>query len=89
MNELRLEVAQRLAHDALRSGDAPHALALSEEMIAYDPCDETARHIAISAHLLIGDRGAALRQYRQYRDTLLAELQAEPSNELKNLVGLA
>lgn len=89
MNELRLEVAQRLAHDALRSGDAPRALALAEEMIAYDPCDETARHIAISAHLSIGDRGAALRQYRQYRDTLLAELQVEPSSELKTLVGLA
>ncbi len=57
-------------------------------MIAYDPCDETARTLAINAHLAIGDRGAALRQYRRYRETLAAELQVEPSPEIKLLVGL-
>jgi hypothetical protein len=28
-----------------------------------------------------------MRQYRQYRDTLLAELQCEPSDSIKRLVG--
>jgi DNA-binding SARP family transcriptional activator len=87
INELRLEVAQRLANDALSHGNARHALELAEEMIGYDPCDEAARQIAITAHLAVGDRGAAMRQYRQYRDTLLAELQCEPSDSIKRLVG--
>lgn len=86
--ELRLEVAHRLALDALANGGASAALEYAEEMIGYDPCDESARQIAIRAHLAIGDRGAALRHYRQYRDTLAAELQVEPSQEIKVLVGL-
>jgi DNA-binding SARP family transcriptional activator len=89
INELRLEVAQRLASDALSHGNARRALQLAEEMIGYDPCDEAARHIAITAHLATGDRGAAMRQYRQYRDTLLAELQCEPSDAIKRLVGVS
>lgn len=87
MNELRLEVANRLAADALSHGNTRRALDLAEEMIGYDPCDEVARQIAITAHLAAGDRGAAMRQYRQYRDTLLAELQCEPSDSIKRLVG--
>ncbi|HLI96199.1 MAG TPA: BTAD domain-containing putative transcriptional regulator [Candidatus Baltobacteraceae bacterium] len=87
LSELRLEVAQRLANDALSHSNARRALDLAEEMIGYDPCDEAARHIAITAHLAVGDRGAAMRQYRQYRDTLLAELQCEPSDSIKRLVG--
>jgi len=88
ISELRLEVAQRLAADALSHAGPRRALELAEEMIGYDPCDEAARQIAITAHLALGDRGAAMRQYRQYRDTLLAELQCEPSEPIKRLVGL-
>ncbi|HET9097568.1 MAG TPA: BTAD domain-containing putative transcriptional regulator, partial [Candidatus Baltobacteraceae bacterium] len=87
INELRLEVAHRLAADAMSHGNARRALELAEEMIGYDPCDEAARQIAITAYLALGDRGAAMRQYRQYRDTLLAELQCEPSDSIKALVG--
>lgn len=87
INELRLEVAQRLATDALSHGKFQRALELAEEMIGYDPCDEAARQIAITAHLAQGDRSAAMRQYRQYRDTLQAELQCEPSDSIKRLVG--
>ena len=89
LNELRLEVAGRLASDALSHANPRRALELAEEMIGYDPCDEAARQIAITAHLATGDRAAAMRQYRQYRDTLQAELQVEPSNEIKHLVGLS
>lgn len=88
LNELRLEVTGRLANDALSHANPRRALELAEEMIGYDPCDEAARQIAITAHLASGDRAAAMRQYRQYRETLLAELQVEPSKEIKHLVGL-
>ena len=89
MCELRLEVAHRLASDALSHGNTLRALELAEEMIGYDACDEAARHIAITAHLAAGDRSAAMRHYRQYRETLAAELDCEPSDEIKKLVGLA
>jgi DNA-binding SARP family transcriptional activator len=86
LRELRCEVAQMLAKHALDDGRAADALALAHEMIAYDPCDEPAREIAIRAYLETGDRAAALRHFRQYRDTLMAELQCEPSETLAELV---
>jgi len=87
--ELRLEIAQRLAGDALSHGELRKALELAHQMIEYDPCDEPAREIAISAYMRSGDRDAAMRHYRQYRDTLQLELQCEPSDAIKNLVGLS
>jgi DNA-binding SARP family transcriptional activator len=87
LRELRCEVAQALAKDALDHGRVDDALALCREMIAYDPCDEPAREIAIRAYLEAGDRAAALRHFRQYRDVLMSELQCEPSDALAELVG--
>ena len=87
LRELRCEVAQALAKHALAEHRTQDALALCHEMIAYDPCDEPAREIAIRAYLESGDRAAALRHFRQYRDVLAAELQCEPSQALAKLVG--
>jgi DNA-binding SARP family transcriptional activator len=87
LRELRCEVAQALAKHALAEHRTQDALALCNEMIAYDACDEPAREIAIRAYLESGDRAAALRHFRQYRDVLSAELQCEPSDALAKLVG--
>jgi DNA-binding SARP family transcriptional activator/tetratricopeptide (TPR) repeat protein len=87
LRELRCEVAQALAKHALAEQRTADALALCHEMIDYDPCDEPAREIAIRAYLESGDRAAALRHFRQYRDVLAAELQCEPSDALAKLVG--
>jgi DNA-binding SARP family transcriptional activator len=89
ISEIRCELAQRLARHSLEMGNANEALALAQEMMEHDPCDETARAIAIKAHLAKGDRAAALRHFAQYRETLRAELQCEPSEPLLALVGLA
>ena len=86
LGEMRIEVAQRLANDALERDDPHAALEFAGDMIAYDGCDEPAREIAIRAYIALGDRPAALRQFRQYRDTLFAELQCEPSPSLTALV---
>lgn len=85
---LRVEVTQRLAAEALERTDVQQALVLAQEMIAYDPCDEGARDLAIRALLQAGDHAGAMRHYRQYRETLWAELQCEPSPALQLLVGL-
>jgi DNA-binding SARP family transcriptional activator len=89
LRELRCEIAQALAQQALQRNDVSAALRLCQDMIAYDPCDEPARELAIRAYLANGDRAAALRHYRQYRDVLMAELQCEPSESLARLVGVA
>jgi DNA-binding SARP family transcriptional activator len=88
ISEIRCELAQRLARHALEAGKTREALALADEMIEHDPCDESAREIAVLAHLASGDRAAALRQFRQYRETLRAELHCEPSSSLAQLVGI-
>ena len=74
------------ASDALERGDPELALSYAQDIIAQDPCDEPARELAIRAHLAIGDRAAALRQYRQYRDVLKTEFDAEPSADAEHLV---
>jgi DNA-binding SARP family transcriptional activator len=86
MDELRTAFAHRLGADALERGDPDAALGYVIDVIAYDPCDEPAREVAIRAHLANGDRAAALRHYRQYRDVLKMELQVEPSAALLALV---
>jgi DNA-binding SARP family transcriptional activator/tetratricopeptide (TPR) repeat protein len=85
--EVRCELAQRLARHMLDRGVPGEALGIAEDMIEHDPCDESAREIAIGALLMAGDRAGALRQFRQYRETLRAELQCEPSTSLAELVG--
>lgn len=86
LDDLRTELAHRLAADALERGDPDTALEFAARVIGFDPCDEPAREIAIRAYLALGDRAGALRQYRQYRDLLRAELSAEPSASLTELV---
>jgi ATP/maltotriose-dependent transcriptional regulator MalT/DNA-binding SARP family transcriptional activator len=87
--ELRCEVMLRLASHALEQGRNDEVLALTADLSAYDPCDEPARELAIRALLANGDRAGALRQYRQYRDVLRAELECDPSPAIGALVGIS
>ncbi|HTV74010.1 MAG TPA: BTAD domain-containing putative transcriptional regulator [Candidatus Acidoferrales bacterium] len=87
LRELRSEVTHALAKHALACGQHRDALEMSRALIAHDPCDEPAREIAITAYLASGDRAAALRHFRQYRETLRAELDCEPSEAIAKLVG--
>lgn len=86
--ELRVEAAQRLSAQALQNGEIARALELAGDVIALDACDESAARIAIRAHLAAGDRPAAMREYRRYREVLLDELGCEPAEEIDRLLGL-
>lgn len=86
IGELRLRIGCALADQAMTAGGIDRALGIAKEMIALDACDEVARRIAIEAHLAAGDRPGALREYREYQRTLQAELQCEPSDEIKALL---
>jgi len=85
-DDMRRSVAERLANDALGRADHSEALLIARQLIADDPCDEGAREISIRAHLQLGKRGEAIREFRQYRDVLYAELEAQPSAALARLL---
>ena len=51
-----------------------------------EPLRESAHRAVIRAHLAEGNRAAALRQYAQLRRLLHAELGAEPSPMVTNLL---
>ncbi len=85
-DDMRRTIAERLAHDALRRSDHEDALLLARQLIARDACDESAREIAVRAYLLAGKRSEAIREFRQYRDVLRRELDAEPSATFARLL---
>ena len=79
-------IAERLADDALQSGAPDDALVIARELIANDPCDEQARHIAIRAMLVKGERSKALLELRDYQKVLWNELEVRPSAALTALL---
>ncbi len=83
---MRRTVAQALAAYGMRCGRGGDVLDLADEMIEHDPYDEEARELAITAYLAMGNRAAALRQYREYHEMLRQEFQCEPSPALLSLL---
>ena len=79
-------IAERLADDALQRGAPDDALAIARDLIANDPCDEQARHIAIRAMLVKGERSKALVELRDYQKVLWNELEVRPSAALTALL---
>ena len=86
VDDLARTVGERLAQDALGREAFADALRVARDLSERDPCDETARELAIRAHLGAGDRAAAARELRDYREVLLRELDAEPSEHLADLI---
>jgi DNA-binding SARP family transcriptional activator len=80
------EVGAFIAARALRAHDHVRALGIAQALTKLDPLDESARHIAISAHIAADDRSAAILDYRGYKTLLRAELDVEPSAGLKELI---
>jgi DNA-binding SARP family transcriptional activator len=72
-------VGERLGAYALRAGDHAEALALTDQLLSIDACDESAWEIAIRTHLAMDDRAAAIRAYRRYTSALESELGIAPS----------
>jgi DNA-binding SARP family transcriptional activator len=80
------EVGAFIAARALREGDDIRALGIAQALTKLDPLDESARQIAISAHIAANDRSAAILEYRAYKALLRTELDVEPSADLKRLL---
>ena len=72
---------------ALRFKRQEHAevLDLCERLLASDPYHEEAPLLAMQSHAALGDRPAALRAFRRYRDRLQSELGAGPPPSMVQL----
>jgi DNA-binding SARP family transcriptional activator len=80
------DITSRLAEHALAHQHPAVALALVRVMLDFDACDEGAREIAIRAHVALGDRASAIREYRDYTKALTEDLGLTPSFALCALV---
>jgi DNA-binding SARP family transcriptional activator len=77
-------LAKLLAH--LRStGALEAALQTGLRLLTFEPAHEAVHTALIRLHLLLGRRGAALRQYQLCVETLRQELGVEPEAETKQL----
>ena len=86
MHAAAREITGRLAGHALARQRPDLALALSRVVLDFDACDEDACELAIRAHLALGDRAAAIREYRDYTRALTRDLGLTPSFALGSLV---
>jgi DNA-binding SARP family transcriptional activator len=74
LQHVRLRALESLAESQLAHGRADLALAAALEAVAIEPLRETAHSLAIRAHLLAGNRSAAVREYREYQVRMEEEL---------------
>lgn len=74
LQHLRLRALESLAEAQLAHGHPDLALSAALEAMAIEPLRETAHSLAIRAHLLAGNRSAAVREYREYRERMEQEL---------------
>lgn len=74
LQHVRLRALESLAEAQLAGGHPDLALSAALEAMAIEPLRETAHSLAIRAHLLAGNRSAAVREYRQYRARMEQEL---------------
>lgn len=86
LQQLRLAALESLAGAEIDHGNHAVALAAALEAIAIEPLRESAHAMAIRAHLLAGNRSAALREYQSYRRRLRQLLAIDPSQEMNDLL---
>ncbi|MGZ5178291.1 MAG: BTAD domain-containing putative transcriptional regulator, partial [Burkholderiales bacterium] len=73
----------------LKVGEFDDAVDLAHIAAAIEPCDESARELAIAAYLGAGDRAAALREFLDYQTTLKRELNMAASSHLTKMIAQA
>ncbi|HEY6486871.1 MAG TPA: BTAD domain-containing putative transcriptional regulator [Candidatus Cybelea sp.] len=86
IEEWRRFARYRLGCDALARNDFDTAVTFAQSIVSNDELDEPAWELAIRAFVEKGDRAAAQRELRRYREVTLRELNAEPSPHLYRFV---
>lgn len=87
MERMYLEVLAVLVEEHIRRGAFGDAIQYAEEYLLTNGFDEEMHCRLIELYGVIGDRGAALRQYQRCADTLRRELGLRPSTLTQNAYG--
>lgn len=87
MERTYLEVLALLVEEHIRRGNFGDAIQYAEEYLLINGFDEEMHCRLIELYGVIGDRGAALRQYQRCADTLRRELGLRPSTLTQNAYG--
>lgn len=86
IEQMRVRALERIARHAFEMGDLVQAIDAARAAVDIDPLLDSARELAIRAHLGQGDRGSALREFHRYRDAMSHELGVAPSSSILALV---
>jgi DNA-binding SARP family transcriptional activator/pimeloyl-ACP methyl ester carboxylesterase len=78
-----VQALERLIERALHAGDGRAAVSAATRLVALDPLSESAQRHLIAAHLRVGDRAAAERQFAAFAKLLDDELGIAPSAETR------
>lgn len=85
--QLRLHALDEVCAGLIGSHRYGEAMALAMAAVAADPLRETGFRFVVQIHLEEGNLVEALRQYRTYADRLQQEIGAQPSSQLRRLIG--
>ena len=84
--QLRLHALETLAGLLSAAGRHGDAAAAALQAVRADPLRESAHAALIRVHLAEHNRSEALREFKRYQQLLRAELDIEPTGELRELV---
>lgn len=79
LHETAVDVLHRMARAAAAAGDADRAVALARRLVRLEPAHEHGHILLIRTLAALGDRGAAMQQYRALSEHLKREYDARPS----------
>ena len=82
LRQLCLEGLEQMAQSLLESGRAPLAIEAALAVVAAEPLRESAHRVLVDAHVSVGNRAEALRQFQKCRVLLESELGLRPSEAL-------
>jgi DNA-binding SARP family transcriptional activator len=83
---LRIHVLEGMCRVLAEVGEFGRAIDACLVVVGEEPLRESAHRALITAHLLQGNRGDALRQFEAYRRMMHDDLGLEPSSEMRQLV---
>ena len=87
--QLRLHALEDVAELQLAAGRPLDAVDTAMAAIEAEPLRETAQHLLLRAHLAAGNRAAVLRQYKSFRQLVMAELGIEPGLAMRRTAEVA
>ncbi len=82
----RLHALEALAGDLLAEGAFGEAISAAQAAVRADALRESSRAALIRVHIAEGNVSEAMREFTDYRDLLLRELNLEPTPRLRELL---